>query len=781
MEQSSAYQMFTAASYYQQIKQKSHLFNDLPDWTTVSSESPYYLPQLNTFMNKIIGSPAETNILNDMLNVAKNKKTLQYAEEIGKEAEHKKYLAMREKMVAAEYLRMRAALIGKNPEYAQEIGKISRWTQGDLQTFAEDRVDSVLGKFIGKDGTFQRDLALKISAGEKIDINDLRQVYDKNPKSLPYSVESPVLETVPPGSKWAFNNIVNMGFKKFIDPIVNNLARQPLYVTHVAEEYVPLKSLIQKGVLSEDQALRIAQTRAMYTMIPQIHNPALRSQFAQLARNFMPFYFAQEQALKRAYASLKDTSIASPLFSRGLRMYQMIEHTMNNPSFVETDENGNKYIYFPGVGAWGESAQKALEAFGVPMVSGLPISVQGNLVSLRSVLPELNTPGVSPFLAVSGNLLSSVFPQTTPAVKATIGDIAFGRSWWATFMPATWLRTAKDAFFMDESESAVSNAMLGALSSAYYHDQVPGPNSTDYERQQFVDRIRNNARSILMLKASLNLLSPLAPSVSQEDLGLRNEWYKLLKSKGNYNDALFEFLKNHGDRAVSYTVGKTKSTIPGVKYPYTQKALDYINSDTWKDNPDTNLAAFYLIPQDPSTAGDSRNVFDTLVNMHLRERRTPKDYLKQFYIAQGDTYIKPMREQHNAVVAAAKANYDNYSLQQENTRWSAVMKNMQYWFPIWYSDYRSSDGQTNAQIVVRQLGNIFGSDNQPTHEQAKLVKSLLNDYYVHAKNVEEYRTLNISGLPLQEEKQNWQNHLLGVAQSTPELSTIINSVFMKLD
>jgi hypothetical protein len=284
-----------------------------------------------------------------------------------------------------------------------------------------------------------------------------------------------------------------------------------------------------------------------------------------------------------------------------------------------------------------------------------------------------------------------------------------------------------------------------------------------------------------MLKASLNLLSPLAPSVSQEDLGLRNEWYKLLKSKGNYNDALFEFLKNHGDRAVSYTVGKTKSTIPGVKYPYTQKALDYINSDTWKDNPDTNLAAFYLIPQDPSTAGDSRNVFDTLVNMHLRERRTPKDYLKQFYIAQGDTYIKPMREQHNAVVAAAKANYDNYSLQQENTRWSAVMKNMQYWFPIWYSDYRSSDGQTNAQIVVRQLGNIFGSDNQPTHEQAKLVKSLLNDYYVHAKNVEEYRTLNISGLPLQEEKQNWQNHLLGVAQSTPELSTIINSVFMKLD
>mgnify|MGYP003346117077 CR=1 FL=1 len=143
----------------------------------------------------------------------------------------------------------------------------------------------------------------------------------------------------------------------------------------------------------------------------QIHNTALRNQFAQLARNYLPFYFAQEQALKRAFNTLKDTSVASPLFSRGLRFYQLSEHAINNPGFVQKDDNGNSYFYFPGLGGFGQALQNTIASYNMPMVSGLPITIRGSMTSLKSVLPELTTPGVAPFVAVSGNILSDFFPS----------------------------------------------------------------------------------------------------------------------------------------------------------------------------------------------------------------------------------------------------------------------------------------------------------------------------------------------------------------------------------
>ena len=218
------------------------------------------------------------------------------------------------------------------------------------------------------------------------------------------------------------------------------------------------------------------------------------------ARNFLPFYCAQEQALKRAFNTLKDTSIASPVFSRGMRFFQIAEHAVNDPTFVEQDDNGNRYIYFPVVGALGEGIQGALAAYGVPIVSGLPINVRGSLISLKTVLPELQMPGVSPIAAVSANLISDLFPSLNPIVRTTVGEISFKRGVLDSLVPATWMKTALSALSPIDLNNQMGNAVSVALAAAYYHNQVPGPDSNPMDRQAFVDRIKNNARSILILK-----------------------------------------------------------------------------------------------------------------------------------------------------------------------------------------------------------------------------------------------------------------------------------------
>lgn len=789
---STSYLNNTAAHYYYQIQKNSPMFRDLPEYTTYSSSDMHYVPRLTTNLSKAANEASNVNIAGDLLKYqSKFAKAFKQPGEmvpVSKELTSSEfynspeYLDLRKSLVEAEYNRMVASTMGKYKPYDAERKVLSRWKDGDLHQFAEDRVDGTLGMLIGKDGTFHQNWAENVSKGQSTNLNDIAAISRKSPQSLPAAVAGPMLQPYVPGNN-LINNIVNLGFKKVIDPIVNGLAREPLYMVHVGDAYKRLEAQVAKGFLSEDQALRIAQTQASYAMLPQIHNTALRNQFAQLARNFLPFYFAQEQALKRAFNTLKDTSIASPVFSKGIRMYQLAEHAMSDPTFMTTDENGNKFVNIPLVGAFGEGAQKALGAFGVPIVTGLPITVKGSTVSLKSVLPELQTPGVSPFMAISGNLLADFFPSLKGVVQGTVGDISFQRGVLDTLVPAAWAKTALAALTPVDLQGQMNSALASALASAYYNGQVPDANSSAWDRQAFVDRIKNNARSILLIKTFLNLTSPLAPQVKQEDAGLREEFWKMVKqNKNNFADATQQFLAEHGSRAVSYTVGKTESVIRGLKLPYIQETVDYIKNNPGMFNPNSGVStgAFYLIPQDNSKNQSDRSVYNELMTMHLRSQRTPEELLKQFYVAQGYAEMSPLIKQH--VQALKDAQGIPAATKLENDNWTAVMTKMKNLYPIWYSDYTNPDRRIDAQTAVNQLNKILSPENpnQPKTEQAKLVKDLLDRYNNYQSQKSQFTMMNIRGAASQLNKQDWENYLMTRAEEEPRLNSVIYGVFLKL-
>jgi hypothetical protein len=784
----TSYGMKNAAHYYFQIQKNSPIFRDLGEFTTYEASSTYYTPTLVTNLNKAAKEVGARNIASDLIRDFRpyiNLNKFQIDDNVDKLASYEKFMSMREDLINKEYTRMLDSFTGKYKGYDKEKKTVSRWSNatndGDLKIFAQDRVDSVLGMVIGKDGTFHEGLAKNVASGLESDYNAVNELTQSFPRSVPAAVAGPILEQYIP-RKDLINTITSYGFKKVIDPIVNGLAREPLYLMHVADAYERLAPRVAAGTMLEDQALRIAQTQATYSMLPQIHNTALRNQFSQLARNFLPFYFAQEQALKRAYATLKDTSVASPVFSRGLRFFQIAEHGINDPAFVQQDENGNRYINLPFVGGWGEAVQAGLAAYGVPMVSALPISAKGSLISLKTVLQELQMPGASPIFAISANFISDLFPATGPLVKGTIGDISYQRGVIDTLVPAAWAKTALAALTPIDLTGQMANATATALAAAYYHNQVPGPDSGPMERQAFVDRIKNNARSVLILKTFLNLTSPLAPQVSQEDAGFRDEFWKLVKSKGNYADAMLQFLGNHGDRAISYTVAKTVSNVPGAKYPYIQSTVDFIdgNPQLFGQNSRVATGAMFLIPQDNVNNQSDLTIYNELLQQHLRTRRTPEEMLKAFYVAQGDQMMSGEIKQHVAAINQADANYDTYSKNLETQRWSGVMKKMQNLYPVWYADYTDNEGRVMAKTAYNQLLKIFASPDAPNTDQAKQVKALLSDYNKHQSVMSQYNMLNIQGIASTAETQNWENYLLRLKESDPRLSSVISTVFMKL-
>jgi hypothetical protein len=98
-----------------------------------------------------------------------------------------------------------------------------------------------------------------------------------------------------------------------------------------------------------------------------------------------------------------------------------------------------------------------------------------------------------------------------------------------------------------DRDRAFANAQLSALQAAYFHDKFPKPHAdgtppSPAELQKFQDEIKNNARTAFLAKAVVDFVSPVGGSPVLQDIGpdgktFSQEFYALLKEKGNIADA----------------------------------------------------------------------------------------------------------------------------------------------------------------------------------------------------------------------------------------------------
>jgi hypothetical protein len=649
--------------------------------------------------------------------------------------------------------------------YAHERTILSRYKNQDASEFAFDRADDLRNTLTGTDGTFHDAFATAIAGRAKV---NLTQLFKIDSAAKPKAVIGPELENyVGPN---VMNRIIQGGFKKVIDPVVGGLSRQPLFFLHTKEAMTFYKPMVEAGKISEETALRLAMTRATHAMLPQIHNVALRTQFSVLARNFMPFYFAQEQAIKRYIKLGADNPQA-------LREYQLIEHGLNDPGFIQTDDQGNKFVTLPFVGELGAGVMNAAAALGMPVVGNLPLTIKGDTQSLKTVLPEFTAPGTSPFVNLASNTLTSFFPQLSRPVKNVIGSRGFGATAIDTLIPSAPARAWFKALNANEQDSTFHSAMLSAMAAANYHNQLPGPNASPTERQEFIDRIKNNARSILVMKGILGSISPLSPRLSQEDPGLRDEFYKLVQSKNDYPAALQEFLGNHGDKAISYTVARSEATIKGANMPYTDEAMNWMQSNEALLKSDRAVGAAFLLPQNAGGAGDKQAIYDEVLKMHLRGRRTSQDFMDSIYVNAGNNGYYDAKDVHDKAIADAGDNIAQVNA--ENESWRSYVNDYKLANPIWADDFMSPEKRNIAVKAIDDLNHLFSTGKAPQNEQSKLVYDLMQGYKKHEETKNIIRGYRVE-TTLTEENDNWQAYLKQKSLDDPRLTTVINGVFRRL-
>jgi hypothetical protein len=650
--------------------------------------------------------------------------------------------------------------------------------------WAHSMADGLRNSVTGQDGTFHDNLARAIANGEKPDAATMDAI---DPASYPRGMAG--RRDMPYIGKNLYERVVTGGYG-VLGHIVDSLSREPLFVQQFGTQLKTLQYAVKAGHMNSEEAKWIAAEAATKAILPQIHNPMLRSQFSVAANNYLPFWFAQEQAYKR----FRNLAISNP---EAIRRYQMIYAGLNNSAFVQKDANGNGHVMLPGAGIVGSTLINAAAKLGLPLTAGLPMSATGATSSLQSVLPETNLPGISPILGLGmkylgyhNAMLSNIVNKIDPF--ATNTDLI------STVLPSSPVRDVITGLTASEGDLAFANAETEALRSAFFHGNLDGYETmSPAQKQAALDRVKNNARSVFIFKALLSAISPLAPSVSETDVskngtGLRQEFLDMVNqayAKGGpevtlpdgtkestYTAVIHKFLAEHGSKAISYTVASTIPSDPGY-IPLNNPAIQWVEKNQSLINSPYGLAASFLVPQ-TSAGGDAQLIQDELMKDNLRSRATPEQFMEGVYTAAGNNAIAPSQQAYDKFVAANQG--DSHALNLAYNAWQTYKQDFGLAHPLWWKNYGDSTQQQQTALESIKGLLFLLRDGPPglvdhAEPQVQLVSSILNDWLRH-----EAAATSLTGRAATNERHGWTDYLRQQELAAPALAPIIRTVFLPL-
>ena len=653
------------------------------------------------------------------------------------------------------------------------------YTKAIPESFAKAQIDYLHGIVKGANGVVNMDLVGKIAKGEQVTGKELRQ---RPVEQMPVSVLG---RRAQPRMSDALRQVEEKGYRTFVNPVMDHVSRQPLFNDFYTRRRMANEPLIQMGLMSRDEAVRLSAIQATKEMIPAIHSPAIRSQFAVIHRNLLPFFFAQEQAMRRTGRLI----LTNP---QAFRDFQIIQQGLNNPGFVHTDANGQKYIVYPGLGEAGNAISRGLNALGLSQFSGLPTSVTGNTASLLTVLPEMKMPGTSPFINLALGDLAKKFPWMDKAVNVASGGYP-AQNMIDTLIPSATMRDLFNGMTMSDKESTVYNSKLSAIMAAYYHGDLPS-NFTSlpaFQQQTILTKIEHNAQSNLIIKGLFAFFLPLAPTVSNDYYNkqmqsLRSEYIGLLNAtdpatgaKYTAASALNKFIADNGERALSYTVAHTASGSGNAYAPLADSTVTWINNNQpILSNNAYSTAAPYLIPQ----VGDSKDALSVenklLVN-HFRAKVSPKDFINSLYVKSGWQDLSEAYSGYQADIAQLRKNNDKNGMYQAGQQWKSIAATYGQSNPIWYADYMNPTKLETAAVAIKQFAVMQDKGMLNASTQGQKISTILDNYKLYHQDLIA-NTYNGKHLPGYGQAMDaWYSYMDNLAASDPQLSSVITGVFRR--
>ena len=422
-------------------------------------------------------------------------------------------------------------------------------------------------------------------------------------------------------------------------------------------------ALVKAKKYLSDMAEEMATTR----VLAYVDNPAVRSQLAMSSRNFARFYRATEDFYRRIYRAVRYNPES---ITRAALTYEGVAHS----GFVQTDDNGDQYFFYPGLTPVYKVMNKVATVFGQPEAFKAPMPIEFG-GKLKMITPSMNPDSLFPTFAgpLASVPLGFVFravPQLDKIEAALVGEYGQDQPLINAALPG---HVNKLLALLSKDERSSQYASAFRKAATYLEANGYGPQiktdpitkqqipPTPGELQEYKERLEASTLTVLGLRFLFGFAAPASPQLT-----LKSEMAQWVRdNKRTSYKQVFSQLLNQYNGDIDKTTQEWIRLFPD-QMPYTVSESDKTtvalvrsvnSSGTWIEGNQSLLKKYpqgapFLIPSVGDFDFDSyRLMFDTGLKVNkttsdfLREVQTARDI--QYYYDQKDIYENQLANTFN--------------------------------------------------------------------------------------------------------------------------------------
>jgi hypothetical protein len=530
--------------------------------------------------------------------------------------------------------------------------------------------------------------------------------------------------------------------------------------------------LIKAETRAREHITSLAEDMAKNRVLAYVDNPAVRSQLAMSARNFARFYRATEDFYRRISRTVRYNPEA---IVRASLTYEGIAHS----GFVQTDENGDQYFFYPGLTPVYKVMNKVGKLFGVKDAFQIPMPVEFG-AKLKMITPSLNPDSLfptfaGPLAAVPMKMVGNVIPQVKDLEQYLLGSYAEDQPMVSAILPAHVNRIYQ-ALSGDERNSQYASAYRKAATylEASGHGIKPSfdPNTGEElppspgELAVYQDKLQASTFTVLSMRALLGFIVPASPSVT-----LKSDMAKWVRDNGEisykstfnalrnkYNDpnkAIEEWIKYYPDQ-MPYTISESDSNVVA-----NVRAVD--GAVAWVDSNQKLLAKYpeaasFLMPQ----AGEFNfDAYKLLSKSGLRSNKTVTDFVREVSTAKDRQIYYAKRNEFEEQMTYTTDTNLKRQLRDEWQTWADEFKGAR---PLLQEQLgKSAENAIQRTRALDDLRNMLNDSEVKTQPKLRSILNEMVSVYDDYINQRDFNTTVSFG-----NKQDYKDQLKLNAKATLE-------------
>jgi len=698
----------------------------------------------------------------------------------------------------------------------KELGRFQLYEAGgNIDIHARKSYDAVRNLFSKRNGDVNLDLLNKVrtydNAGnpvistKNLSIDDLPTSSSLSPEFISGPTLIPVFEsnnfaTNLTERAWDAMGESNARFSR--EPIVINemiRIRKEMQDSGFEERFIASRTkgstgdkLLKAEKNAKTEVINLSEELALGRVLSFVDNPAIRSQLAMSSRNFARFYRATEDFYRRIYRTVRYNP-------ESIRLASLTYEGVTHSGFVQQDDNGDSYFFYPGLNPVYQTMSNIANVFGMPEAFKVPMPVEFG-AKLNMITPSMNPDSLfptfsGPVAAVPMKFIFALIPQLDSLEKGLLGQYAVDQPMINAIFPshvnrflATLSRDERNSQYASAARKAATALEAGGhgVKPKWNPETETWEAPSEAELISFKEKLQTSTFSIMAIRFIFGFFAPASPQITlksdmaqwaraNERVNFKQVYNNLInRYDGDINKASTEWVKLYPDQ-MPYTVSESESNAISVVRAV-DETVGWIdaNADLLKKYPQ---GAPFLMPKTGEFSFDAYRILFTqgikkskILDDYLRDVQTARDV--QFYYSQKDAYEDELANTYSdSLKRNLKGQWDTWKKQFTSAR------------PLLQEEFGSqSDRAVKRQRAFDDLQKMLADKTvktEPTVRKALTDMTNIYNDYVYSKDL-------ISGSSASNEnykdflKQDVKERLEEIANSNPNAKDAYNVLFSRL-